>query len=75
MHLGEELKIEAKKRGYKLGVTIVDLYPHNKQKCQISSDELDYELMPFQLVDTWCLRDSFGNVIYINGEWAKIIKP
>lgn len=70
----QALEKEAVKRGLKKGVLINDIYNNNVNGVIISSYELDYEIVPHgKLQGNMALRDTDGNIIFINGTWAEII--
>lgn len=71
----EALKNEAVKRGYKKGTYTEDLFFDPKRdSAVISSDEFDWEIaFCGKQEGKKCLRDSDGNVIFVDGKWAEII--
>jgi hypothetical protein len=69
----EALTNEAIKRGFKEGVCINDLYCGGT--VFISGNKYDYEEVPYTpYAGEMALRDSDGNILFINGQWAEIIK-
>ena len=68
---------EAKRRGYKNGVEIVDIYngKTNQDTTIVSSNKFDYEKVKAGSIQgDMALRDSDGNIIFHNGNWASIIQ-
>lgn len=67
------LKNEAIKRGFKKGVYIEDIYNGNDFEI-VSSNKFDYEEVPFgKYRGKVSLRDTDGNILFVNGKWAEII--
>jgi len=64
----KRLNREAKELGYKKGVEIFDLYPNFESFEIISSNTFYYE----ELLGQMTLRDTEGDVLWLNGKWAKI---
>ena len=61
---------EAKRRGYKEGIKFKSLI-YDKDESKLSSAQLDWD----EVMDGWWhLRDSFGESIFHNGQWATIIE-
>jgi hypothetical protein len=68
---------EAKKRGYKNGLLIQDIYNGKsiEDLVNVSSDLFDYESIKAGVNQgKMALRDSDGSIIFYEGIWAKIIK-
>lgn len=68
---------EAKKRGYKKDIEVVDIYNGKTEKDTtiISSNNFDYEIIKAGSIQgDMALRDSDGNIIFHNGTWATIIE-
>jgi hypothetical protein len=68
---------EAKKRGYKKGLSIQDIYNGNSDEdlVNVSSDLFDYESIKAGVNQgKMALRDSEGSVIFYDGVWAEIVK-
>jgi hypothetical protein len=68
---------EAKKRGYKKGLLIQDIYNGNSAEdlVNVSSDLFDYESIKAGVNQgKMALRDSDGSIIFYDGVWAEIIK-
>jgi hypothetical protein len=69
----EALTNEAIKRRFKEGVCINDLYCGGT--VFISGNKYDYEEVPYTpYAGEMALRDSDGNILFVNGQWAEIIK-
>ena len=63
---------EAKKRGFVKGIFINDLYL-GENSVIISSNDFDYETIKAgKQVGEMALRDSNGNILFHNGQWATI---
>jgi len=65
---------EAKKRGFVEGVKINDIYGR-KNYIKVSSNQFDYEkILTGEHVGKMALRDGYGNILFMDGQWATIIE-
>ena len=67
---------EAKRRGFKKGVRVNDIYngKSDTDTTTISSNDFDYEGVPLgKFQDKMALRDSKGNILFVDGQWADVI--
>lgn len=72
----EALIKEAKRRGLKQGVRVNDIYNGDRYEdtTTISSNDFDYERVPLgEFQDKMALRDSKGNILFVDGQWADVI--
>jgi len=73
----EALEKEAVRRGYKRDVIILDLY---NGKTEISTTRVTNNIFEWEEVpcgkykNKMALRDSFGNILFMDGIWTKIIQ-
>lgn len=63
---------EAKKRGYREGVMIEDIYI-GTPNTTVSSNNFDWEELPFKQ-KSMALRDSEGSILFVDGQWTPIIE-
>ena len=74
--VGKALIKEARRRGYREGVLIEDIYTGIKERPNItvSSDDFDWEEIPVgKRAGVMALRDSEGSILFTDGHWTQII--